>query len=167
MGDRRGRATATAALPRGLASSPMAKRRSRSGPSPAVEAQDFGRRRGALKRQAGAQRPGGGRLAAQNGVKQSKPGAGEEQRIALPRPPRPRRNRYRRRKLSPIQWLGLCPLRPDGASRRHRCGRARASCLWLELRGGFPNRGHSDSTCWLGGGQQECQSHIPRTCVAA
>jgi hypothetical protein len=31
--------------------------------------------------------------------------------------------------------------------------------------GGFPNRGHSDSTCWLGGSQLECRSHIRKTCA--
>src|SRR5271169_4832649 len=31
---------------------------------------------------------------------------------------------------------------------------ARAGCFWLESRLGFPNQSRSDSTCWLGGGQQ-------------
>ncbi len=35
----------------------------------------------------------------------------------------------------------------------------RASCFWIESELGFPNRGDFDSTCWLGGGQQECRSH--------
>jgi len=30
----------------------------------------------------------------------------------------------------------------------------RAGCFWLESRLGFPNQLRSDSTCWLGGGQQ-------------
>ena len=30
----------------------------------------------------------------------------------------------------------------------------RAGCFWLESRLGFPNQSRSDSTCWLGGGQQ-------------
>ena len=29
-----------------------------------------------------------------------------------------------------------------------------AGCFWLESRLGFPNQSRSDSTCWLGGGQQ-------------
>jgi transposase len=33
-------------------------------------------------------------------------------------------------------------------------GHARAGCFWLESRLGFPNQLRSDSTCWLGGGQQ-------------
>jgi sugar lactone lactonase YvrE len=37
----------------------------------------------------------------------------------------------------------------------------------LNRRRGFPNRIGSDSTCWLGGGQQECQSRIRKTCVSA
>ena len=41
----------------------------------------------------------------------------------------------------------------------------RAGCLWLESMWGFPNRRGSDSTCWLGGGQQECRSHIRKTCA--
>src|SRR5277367_3250510 len=31
----------------------------------------------------------------------------------------------------------------------------RASCAWVESGAGFPNQGDFDSTCWLGGGQQE------------
>ncbi len=34
-------------------------------------------------------------------------------------------------------------------------------------RRGFPNRQCSDSTCWLGGGQQECQSRIHKICETA
>ena len=41
----------------------------------------------------------------------------------------------------------------------------RAGCFWLELRLGFPNQLRSDSTCWLGGGQQGCRSLIRKTCV--
>ena len=48
-----------------------------------VEAQDLGRGGGALKRQAGAQRSGGGRVGAETGVEQSEAGAGGEQRIPL------------------------------------------------------------------------------------
>ena len=51
-----------------------------------VDAQDFGGSRGALQRQAGAQRAGGGRVGAQGRVEQSEPGAGGKQRIALPCP---------------------------------------------------------------------------------
>ena len=43
----------------------------------------------------------------------------------------------------------------------------RAGCFWLESRLGFPNQLRSDSTCWLGGGQQECRSLIRKTCVIA
>ena len=43
----------------------------------------------------------------------------------------------------------------------------RAGCFWLESRFGFPNQLRSDSTCWLGGGQQECRSLIRKTCVIA
>ena len=32
--------------------------------------------------------------------------------------------------------------------------KTRAGCFWLESRLGFPNQSRSDSTCWLGGGQQ-------------
>src|SRR3984957_13438943 len=39
------------------------------------------------------------------------------------------------------------------AMRRGRV-RTRAGCFWLESRFGFPNQLRSDSTCWLGGGQQ-------------
>ena len=45
-----------------------------------------------MQREAGAQRPGGGRVAAQKSVEQGEAGAGGEQRIALPCPaarPRP------------------------------------------------------------------------------
>ena len=51
-----------------------------------VEPQDPGGGRGALKRQAGAQRPGARRVAADDGVEQSEPGPGGEQGIALPSP---------------------------------------------------------------------------------
>jgi hypothetical protein len=43
----------------------------------------------------------------------------------------------------------------------------RAGCFWLESRLGFPNQLRSDSTCWLGGGQQGCRSLIRKTCVIA
>jgi hypothetical protein len=32
---------------------------------------------------------------------------------------------------------------------------------------GFPNQRDFDSTCWLGGGQQECRGLIRKTCVTA
>ena len=44
-------------------------------------------------------------------------------------------------------------------------GGIRAGCFWLESRLGFPNRGDFDSTCWLGGGQQECRSRTHKTYV--
>ena len=44
---------------------------------------------------------------------------------------------------------------------------AKAGCFWLESRRGFPNQRRSDSTCWLGGGQQECRRLIRKTCVIA
>jgi hypothetical protein len=40
----------------------------------------------------------------------------------------------------------------------------RASCVWIES-GGFPNPRDFDSTCWLGGGQQGCRSHIRKICA--
>ena len=46
-------------------------------------------------------------------------------------------------------------------------GGTRAGCFWLESRLGFPNQLRSDSTCWLGGGQQGCRSLIRKTCVIA
>ena len=88
-----------------------------------VEAQDLGGGRGALKREAGAQRPGGGRVAAQEGVEQSEAGAGGEQRIALPCPsarPRPGRDRRRRRKGLPFRGFRRAPLRSRRASRAAR-----------------------------------------------
>ena len=93
-----------------------------------VEAQDFCASRGALQREAGAQRPGGGRVGAQEGVEQSEPGAGGEQRIALPCPsagPRPGRDRRRRRKGVRVpgfsrgwSWLGA---RFAGGAGRRSC----------------------------------------------
>ena len=71
-----------------------------------VEAQDLGGSRGALQREAGAQRAGGGRIGAEKGVEQGEPGAGGKQRIALPCPsagPRPGRDRRRRRKGLPFR----------------------------------------------------------------
>ena len=41
-----------------------------------------------------------------------------------------------------------------------------ALCLG-RIGAGFPNQRDFDSTCWLGGGQQECQSRIRKTCVTA
>ena len=97
-----------------------------------VEAQDLGGGRGALKRQAGAQRPGGGRVAAQERVEQREAGAGEEQRIALPCPsarPRPGRDRRRRRKGLPFRGFRRGPLRSrapaEAARERPRRGRRR------------------------------------------
>ena len=92
-----------------------------------VEAQDFGGGRGALKRQAGAQRPGGGRVAAQTGVEQSEPGAGGKQRIALPCPsarPRPGRDRRRRRKGLPFRGFRRARL---GSRALSRAAQERAS----------------------------------------
>jgi hypothetical protein len=68
-----------------------------------VNAQDFCGSRGALQREAGAQRPCGGRVGAQEGVEQSEPRPGGKQGIALPCPSgRPRPSRDRRR-----WWKGL------------------------------------------------------------
>ena len=44
---------------------------------------------------------------------------------------------------------------------------SRASCAWVESEQELPNRADFNSTCWLGGGQQECQSRIHKTCVTA
>ena len=54
-----------------------------------VEAQDLGGGRGALQRQAGAQRPGGGRVGAQEGVEQAR---GRRRRRTADRPPLPFRS---------------------------------------------------------------------------
>src|SRR3984957_13358707 len=40
------------------------------------------------------------------------------------------------------------------AKPQYRMRTIRAGCFWLESRLGFPNQLCSDSTCWLGGGQQ-------------
>ena len=90
-----------------------------------VEAQDFGRGRGALQREAGAQRPGGRRIGAQTGVEKREPGAGGKQRTALPCPsarPRPGRDRRRRRKGLPFQ--GFRRARLGSRARRERRGKA-------------------------------------------
>ena len=97
-----------------------------------VEAQDLGGGGGALKRQARAQRPGGGRVAAQAGVEQGEAGAGGEQRIALPCPsarPRPGRDRRRRRKGLRFRgfrrgpaWSARFAARRGNAPRRGRRG---------------------------------------------
>ena len=89
-----------------------------------VKAQDFGRGRGALKRQASAQRPGGGRICAQTGVQEREPGAGREQGIALPCPsssPRPGRDRRRRKGLP---FRGFRQARLVSRPRRERRGKA-------------------------------------------
>ena len=64
-----------------------------------VEAQDFGAGRGALQREAGAQRPGGGRIGAQECVEQSEPGPGGKQRT---RPPLPFRSPAPRPGSAPV-----------------------------------------------------------------
>ena len=51
-----------------------------------VDAQDFGRGRGALQREAGAQGAGGGRIGAQGCVEKRKPGAGGKQETRPPLP---------------------------------------------------------------------------------
>src|ERR1700722_12037109 len=76
----------------------------------------------------------------------SDPPRAEEKRVFRPVPPR----------LYPTAALPTAQIaRP----------RARAGCFWLESRWGFPNRGDFDSTCWLGGGQQECRSRTHKTYV--
>ena len=110
-------------LAAGLASSPMAKRRSRERAFVGVEAQDLGGGRGALQREAGAQRPGGRRVATQEGVEQREAGAGEEQRIALPCPsarPRPGRDRRRRRKRLPFRSFRRARRRSRALAKRRR-----------------------------------------------
>src|ERR1700723_904542 len=47
-----------------------------------------------------------------------------------------------------------CPGRPNAMALPLRL-RARARCGWVESERGFPNQRDFDSTCWLGGGQQE------------
>ena len=85
-----------------------------------VDAQDLGGGGGALKRQAGAQRPGARRVAAQEGVEEREAGAGGEQGIALPCPSaRPRPGRDRR-------WRGKACLSGAFAAARLR-SRARPS----------------------------------------
>src|ERR1700735_1058419 len=42
----------------------------------------------------------------------------------------------------------------EGCKEKPTSSRSRAGCFWLESRFGFPNQLRSDSTCWLGGGQQ-------------
>ena len=92
-----------------------------------VEAQDLGGGGGALKRQAGAQRPGGGRVAAQKSVEQSEAGAGGEQGIALPCPaarPRPGGDRRgQERKILRAQGVGDGPPCLRAPWRRRRRGR--------------------------------------------
>ena len=112
-----------------------------------VEAQDLGGGGGALEREAGAQRPGGGRVAAQEGVEEREAGAGGEQGIALPCPsarPRPGRDRRRRRKGLPFQgfrrvrrvlarasWSGAATPSPRSAGgSTSRSGSARITCAW-------------------------------------
>jgi hypothetical protein len=78
-----------------------------------VDAQDFCASRGALKREPGAQRAGGGRIGPETGVEQSEPGAGGKQRIALPCPsacPRPGRDLRRRRRGVPFRGFRLACL---------------------------------------------------------
>ena len=73
-----------------------------------------------MQREAGAQRPGGGRVAAQERVEKCEAGAGGEQRIALPCPsarPRPGRDRRRRRKGLAFRGFAGRPLRSARACR--------------------------------------------------
>src|SRR5580692_4524974 len=62
------------------------------------------------------------------------------------------------------------PLIAEGASRPSAASNAHGDRACLEQavsslnRLGFPNRHCSDSTCWLGGGQQGWPVHIRKTC---
>ena len=144
---RRDRAIATKARG-GPERSPTAKRRSRSAAFVGVEAQDLGGGGGALKRQAGAQRPGGGRVGAQECVEQREAGAGGEQRIALPCPsarPRPGWDRRRRWKGLPFRGFrrGRALLgRPRGAARTRSSGSGGKSES-SRVRGESPGHGES------------------------
>ena len=70
----------------GPSGSPTAKRRSRSAAASALRRRILARGRGALQREAGAQRPGGGRIGAQECVEQREPGAGGKQGTRPPLP---------------------------------------------------------------------------------
>jgi GNAT superfamily N-acetyltransferase len=59
--------------------------------------------------------------------------------------------------------LRACYVAPDAG--RRGVGSALEHAVFGLNRGwGFPNRGDFDSTCWLGGGQQECRIRIRKTC---
>ena len=119
-------------LAAGLAASPMAKRRSRKLDCVGVEAEDFGASRGALKRQARAQRPGCRRVAAQDSVEQRERQRRRRRgdRPALPfRSPAPRTDAPAERKGLLVQGLSrrsASPARAVAAAReRPRRGRRR------------------------------------------
>ena len=115
-----------------------------------VEAQDLGGCGGALKRKAGAERAGGGRIAAQEGVEEREAGAGEEQGIAVCPAARPRPGgdrRWRRRGVgfrgfrnarlsSRALRSGAATLSPRSAGgSASRFGSARITRLWSVLCG--------------------------------
>ena len=103
--------------------SPVAKRRSRSAAASALRRRILAQGRGAQQSEAGAERPGVRRVAAQAGVEQSQAGAGGEQGFALPCPsarPRPGRDRRRWRKRLPFRGIRRARLR-SRAPRRRRC----------------------------------------------
>ena len=119
-----------------------------------VEAQDLGGGGGALKRQAGAQRPGGGRVAAQNSVEQREPGAGEEQGIALPCPSaRPRPGRDRAAGDGKVCWSKrLAAVLVAGAGRPRRCESALAEVgdeVWNEGESRRESPAHGESSAAL------------------
>src|ERR1700722_4100374 len=74
--------------------------------------------------------------------------------VGLDRPPIPLG------RLLPTAKVEIRRARRPQPNISQRVARARAGCFWLESRRGFPNQLRSDSTCWLGGGQQGCRRLI-------
>ena len=120
-----------------------------------VEAQDLGAGRGALKREAGAQRPGARRVAAQESVEKGERGAGEEagDRPALPfRSPAPTPGPAPA-ETGKLCWSkGLAAVLVAGAGRRGGCESALAQVggeVWNEGESRRESPAHGESLAAL------------------
>ena len=131
-----------------------------------VEAQDLGGGGGALKRQAGAQRSGGRRVGAQEGVEKRESGAGGEQRIALPCPsarPRPGWDRPAAERLAApgvFAALVLARARLAGGAETRSSGSGGRSASRVEFGAnhvGMVNRWRRFVTCFAGTIRPACR----------
>ena len=135
------RATAISRFAAGPSGSPTAKRRSRSAPSSALRRRILAEAAALCSARRARSAPAAGGSGRREGVEQREPGAGGEQRIALPCPSaRPRPGRDRRRWRKGLPFRGFRRVRLGSRPRRGRRGNAFRTGLEAGRRAGRNRR---------------------------